>query len=326
MSNDAEQHGGGGHTEDPQTGNCQPCDLGSVEGIACKAQRYQKQSEVMVQAATDLDGYKKQYDEARKAFGDAWEATAAEITAVRAQLDEIYQVLKCRLTPEQKECLDEAAEKEFEVIDECAPPAGCCVGNCEFDDAVGEDDDAASLTARIEAYRRDTAANTTCFLSLVGEAQARADQVAKIKAEVTSLAADSAGGDATKVPRWYARWLIADHQLQLSRLGHGFTTAVAYGDCLCKALQCIAKGWDAIAVLEGARAELACLEAAAKTECERRTASVLVTILDAYECCMEGVEESPPGKGEETGPEQSGPEQTGPEQTGPEQSGGKTSA
>jgi hypothetical protein len=167
------------------------------------------------------------------------------------------------------------------------------VGSCEFDDAVGDDEEAASLTARIDAYRRDTVANTACFLSLVDEAKTRAEQVAKIKEEVSTLSTDSAVGDKTKAPRWYARWLIADHRLQLTRLGHGFTTVVAYGDCLCKALQCIAAGWAAIAVLEGARAEKICLEAAAKTECERRAADVLATILDAYECCMEDVDEAP---------------------------------
>ncbi len=304
MSNEAEQHGGGDPAGDPQKDGCKPCDLGDVEGIACKAKRYAKQAEVMTQVATDLDGYKTQYDEARSAFGDAWEATAAEIAAIRAQLDDIYKALTCRLSPEQKKCLDEAAEKEFEVIDACAPPSGCCVGDCEFDATVGEDDDATSLGARIDAYRRKTAADVACFLSLVGEAKTRADQVATLKLEVTALATDSAAIDATKLPRWYARWLIADHQLQLGRLGHGLATVMAYGDCLCKLLQCIAKGWDAIAVLEGARAELACLEAATRTECERRTAGVLVTILDAYECCIDGAEPEPPCQDKGTEPEQ----------------------
>lgn len=310
MSSEVEQHGGG-QTEDPQDGVCKPCDLGDVEGSVCKAKRYAKQAEVMTQVATDLDGYKKQYDDARKAFGDSWDATAEEIKAVRAQLDDIHKVLTCRMTdPHQKECLDKAAEKEFEVIDACAPPAGCCVGSCDFDDTVGEADDATSLGARIDAYRRDTSANIACFLSLVGEQKARADRVAALKAEVTALATDSASPDDTKLPRWYARWLIADHQLHLSRLGHGFTKAVAYSDCLCKTLQCIAKGWDAIAVLEGARAELVCLDEAEKTKCERRTASVLVTILDTYECCMDGAEPIPPCQDRETGPEPTGVGQT----------------
>ena len=86
----------------------------------------------------------------------------------------------------------------------------------------------------------------------------------------------------------------------------GFSSAVAYGDCLCKTLQCIAKGWDKIAVLEGARAELACLETAAKAECDRRTAGVLVTILDAYECCMDDVGSTPLGEERSSPPEQRG--------------------
>ena len=320
MSNDAEQHGGsgGGETTDPQSSGCEPCDLGDVGGIACKAKRYAKQAEVMTQVATDLDGYKKQYDEARKTFKDDWDATQAEIDAVRLQLKAINKELVCRFAdnPHAKECLDKAAEKEFEAIDACAPPAGCCVGTCEFDDTVGEDDDATTLGARIDAYRRDTAANVACFLSLVDEAKKRAEQVAAIKAEVTLLDSDSTDKDPTKQPRWYARWLIADHQLQLSRLGHGFTTTAAYTDCLCTVLQCIAKGWDAIAILEGARAELACVEESAKTECERRATNVLVSILEAYECCMEdsdggtptpcGCPEKEPEKEPETTPEQGG--------------------
>jgi hypothetical protein len=311
MSNEAEQCGGSGQPEDPPKGACEPCDLGDVEGLACKAKRYEKQAEVMKQVAIDLETYKKQYADARKGFGDAWEATAAEIEGVRTQLDEINRLLSCLLSPKQKKCLDEAAEKEFGAIDMCAPEPGCCVGNCEFDDTVGENEDAASLTTRIDAYRRDTEANTACFRSLVAEAQTRADQVAKVKVEVTALATDSSGGDKTKAPRWYARWLIANHRLQLTRLGHGFATPLAYSQCLCKALQCIAAGWAAIAVLEGARAEKVCLEAAAKTECDRRTAGVLVTILDAYDCCMEDVEQKPPRQDGETGPEQTGIGQTG---------------
>jgi hypothetical protein len=285
-----------GKTPDPKTSDdkdcgCQPCDLEEFDGLACRAARYAKQAEIMTKVATDLETYKTQYSEARVAFSDAWEALAAEREEIQTQLDDIEEQLKCRLTPGQKDCLDKAAEDVFEDVDECAPDPGCCVGECDFDDEVAEDDDVTDLTARIEKYRRWTEANTACFTSLVGEAATITAQVATLKAEVTALATDIAGSDKAKLPRWYARWLIASRALELTHLGHGFTSVSAYSDCLCTTLQCIASGWAAIAVLEGARAEMTCLEAARKAECERKAGAILESILEAYECCTEDEDE-----------------------------------
>jgi hypothetical protein len=207
------------------------------------------------------------------------------------------------LTPEQKECLDKAGEEVFEDIDECSPDPGCCSGECEYDDTVPDDATVATLTPIIDEYTRKVAADTACFTSLVGEAKTITDQVAAIKAEVTQLAQDVAGTDTTKLARWYARWLIASYKLDAKHLGHGFTSVSAYADCLCKTLQCIAAGWAAIAVLEGARAELACLEAAKETACKLKIEQTLEAILEAYDCCCQGKPEEEPTK--------QTPEQTG---------------
>lgn len=270
---------------DPGTKRCQPCDLEGFDGLACRAKKYEKQAAVMTQIAADLEKYKKQYGESRKAFAEAWEAAAAERIEIQKQLDEIYELLTCRVTPEDKACLDTAGDDVFADIDACAPTPGCCVGTCEFDDSVGEDDDAAALTTRIERYRRETEANTACFTSLVGEAKALTDQIAAVKAGVSSLATDVATGDKAKLPRWYARWMIATRRLKVEHIGHGFSSVSAYSDCLCKALQCIASGWAAIAVLEGTRAELLCLEGVEAAECKRKSEATLESILEAYECC-----------------------------------------
>ncbi|MGO4362960.1 hypothetical protein AB4Y83_19840 [Terrabacter sp. RAF57] len=301
MSNDADQHG--------QTGTgCTTCDLGDVGAIACKAKRYAKQAEVMTQVAADLDGYKKKFDGVCQTLSDAWAATGAEIDGTRKALDDLKRKFDCeKPDPGMVTCLEKAAQEAFQAVDACRPSTGCCVGNCEFSNEVGEDDDATTIGSRIDAYRRDTTANVACFLSLLDEVKTRDDQVAKIKVEVTALAAEWPTVDDKTRPKWHARWLIANHGLELSRLGHGFATAAAYRDCLCKALQCIAAGWDKIAVLEGVRAELVCLEEAATAECERKTTGVLVTILDAYECCMDDAgspTQPPPPEDCEKGAEQ----------------------
>jgi hypothetical protein len=289
-------------------GGCQPCDLEGVEELACQAAKYQKQAEVMTQVATDLATYKTQYGEGRKTYGQAWEDTQAEIALVRAQLDEIYGLLQCRLTPGQKDCLDKAAEQVFDDIDTCTPDPGCCVGDCTFDDSVGADATVATLTQRIDDYRRLVKADTACFTSLIGEAKTITDQVAAIKTEVTALAADVTAPDNTKLPRWYARWLIASYRLDVKHLGHGFTSVSAYSDCLCTALQCIAAGWAAIAVLEGARAELACLESAKEETCKLKIEQTLEAILEAYDCCQSEQPDDNP-KQQDSGQTDPGPEQ-----------------
>jgi hypothetical protein len=302
-----------GTTPGPQTPGededrgCRPCDLEEFDGLACRAARYAKQAEIMTKVATDLETYKTQYSEARVAFADAWEALAAERAEIQATLDDIEKLLKCRLTEDQKDCLDEAAEDVFEDVDECAPAPGCCVGECDFDDEVADDDDITTLTARIEKYRRWTEANTACFTSLVGEAAAITAQVATLKAEVTALDADVQSGDDAKLPKWYARWLIASRGLELTHLGHGFTSVAAYSDCVCTTLQCIASGWAAIAVLEGAKAEMMCLEASRTAECERKAGSILESILEAYECCIED-KDTPESPEQGEAPEQGEPE------------------
>lgn len=278
---------------------CRSCDLGDVEGLACRAAKYQKQAEIMTAVATDLATYRTQYADARKAYSEGWADTQAEIAAVRSQLDELLELLVCRLDGEQKECLDRVAGEVFNDIGECSPQPGCCVGDCEFDDQVPDDTTLAWLTTRIDDYRRQTEANTACFTSLASEAQTVTAQVAAIKAEVTNLAtAVSSGGDATKLIRWYARWLIASYRLDLTRLGHGFTSVSAYSDCLCKALQCIASGWAAIAVLEGARAELACLEKAQEDSCKQKKEQTLEAILEAYDRCCQPEQDDHDGKGQ----------------------------
>lgn len=313
MSTDATNTGTPSTTEpgttEPGTqgSGCQPCDLEGFDGLACRAKKYAKQAEVMTQVAIDLEKYKKQYGESRTAFAEAWEAAAAERAEIQKQLDEIYELLDCRLEPEDKECLDKAGKDVFDDLEACSPEPGCCVGECTFDDAVGEDDDAADLTARIEKFRRETTANTDCFTALVGEPAQVASQVAKIKNEVSALATEVASGDKAKLAKWYARWMIATYRLKVEHLGHGFSSVSAYSDCLCRSLQCIASGWAAIAVLEGARAELLCLEGVKAAECTRKSEATLESILEAYECCRED---------EDGTPEQKPPEQT-PTQTAP---------
>ncbi|WP_030485345.1 hypothetical protein [Nocardioides aequoreus] len=292
----------------PTSTGCKPCDLEGVDGLACKAERYQKQAEITSKVAAELGERKQKYDGARQAYGVEWEAAQAELTVLGTELEKIYDLLKCRLDEGDKTCLDSAAEEVFDDIDECSPPPGCCVGDHTFDDTVADGETAAALTARIEEYTAAVQAATACFDSLIEEPKKLKDHVAELKTEVAALTIDASEADPTKLARTYARYLIAVRKAELVHIGHGFTSVKEYTDCLCKALQTIAAGWTATAVLEGARAEAVCLEKAKKKACADKVAGVLVAVLAGYECCKESSGTSSSGDG-------GGPSQTAPAAT-----------
>jgi hypothetical protein len=287
MNDQAQQEPPKSPSDPSKSTGCKPCDLEGVDGLACKAERYQKQAEITTKVALELDDRKKKYEDARQAYGVEWEAAQAELAVLGAELEKIYDLLKCRLDEDDKKCLDDAAEEVFDDIDECSPAPGCCVGDNTFDDTVTDGESAAALSARIEEYTAAVQAATACFDSLIEEPKKLKDHVAELKTEVAALTTDAGEADPTKLARTYARYLIALRKSQLVHIGHGFTSVKEYTDCLCKALQTIAAGWTAIAVLEGARAEAACLEKAKKKACEDKLTGVLVAILAGYECCKE---------------------------------------
>jgi hypothetical protein len=281
-----------------------PCDPEAIEDLACTAKKYDRQAEVMDEVAADLETYRTQFAAARKQYSDAREAASQEIDAIRQQLDELGEQLRCRLTDEQKHCLVQARDKVFAEIDECTGPRGCCLTPCDSDDDAGKaaaqsyqdsDDeqeiDIVALTAAIDQLRRDLTANAACFAKLIAEPDEITKRVAALKAEATALAtAVAAGGDASKVVVWYARWLILDTSLTLSRIGSGFDSVSAYYDCLCSVLQCLISGWKRLAVLEGIKAWYECKEDAKQKACQKKQENVLTALLEEYEDCYEGAE------------------------------------
>ncbi len=277
--------------ESPPTdssGNCQTCDLAEIEHLACTAKRFARQAEVMNEVATDLETYRTQYDEARGKYSDAKTAAETAIASVWEVLNELAEQLRCRLTDDQRDCLEKARDEVFEKIDECSGPRGC-QSPCEDRDAGGLDtsEDIEAIAADIERRRRNLAESAAYFAVLIAEPGLVQQQAEALRAEATQLATDvGAGGDAAKAVRWYARWLILEKATTMERLGHGFATVAAYTDCLCVVLRCLVSGWTVLAVLEGRKAELDCYAQGHAEACEKLKADVLQAILEAYECCI----------------------------------------
>jgi len=300
QSNQSPQQGGSEETpsQDPGYGDSKPptpktctsCDLGEIEELACTAKKFARQAEVINETATDLETYRTQFDGARKKYTEAREAADLDLTAIRKVLDELAEQLRCRLTDTQRDCLEQATTTVLDDIDACSEPPGCqspC-DDSEIGDLV-DSGEITELTAEIARRRDNLAKSAAYFTALIAEPDDIAKEVAALKAEATKLAADvAAGGDITKVVRWYARWLILDRSAEMSKLGRGFESVAAYIDCLCSVLRCLVSGWTAVAVLEGRKAELECHEAAKQKVCEKKKADPLQAILTEYEeCCKE---------------------------------------
>jgi hypothetical protein len=263
---------------------CSDCDLEAVEDQACSAKRFQKQADVANESLAQLTEFKTKFGTARNDYQAARDAAQADIAAARTQLKDVLGQLRCRLDDHTEECLKDARDKVVDQIRECAGEPGCCVGECEFDSSPG-DDDAAALSGRIERYRREVKKASECFKSLIAEQAALPVRAKALRDAVAAIAAEVAAENPAKDwARLYARALVARWQLRKEQLWQGFPTVNAYVDCLCAALTCALKGWEAIAILEGTKAEMDCKAEAADAACKKKQENIVDEVMREYVC------------------------------------------
>ncbi|MDJ0380016.1 hypothetical protein [Streptomyces sp. G-G2] len=153
--------------------------------------------------------------------------------------------------------------------------------DCAADDAVGDADTAATLSARIARYTADVLRDTACFVSLDGELTALPQRTAKIGPDAAQLLTDAADPVVSQdVVRLYARLLVLRRRIHDA--WRGFATVTAYVECLCMVLLCVLRGWRAIAVLKGARAELVCTEESLRAACLRKRNQLVEEVMAVY--------------------------------------------
>ncbi|MFI5979768.1 hypothetical protein ACIBEA_02705 [Streptomyces sp. NPDC051555] len=259
------------------------CDLGAIDDLACSAKGIQRRAEVTQEHLPQLREFQEKLGAARVEYAKARHTAQGDLEVAGEVLDRVREQIRCRITPEQRHCLREAVEEVFEEISECSDGWGCCVDDCDcdFDDGVGEDDTVATLSARIARYTAEVLRDTACFVSLDGELTALPERAARIRTDAAQLLADAADPVVGKdVVRLYARLLVLRRRIHDA--WRGFATVSAYVECLCKVLLCVLKGWQAIAVLEGARAELMCKEESRKAACLRKRNQVVEEVMAAY--------------------------------------------
>ncbi|MFD5509697.1 hypothetical protein ACFWIB_18220 [Streptomyces sp. NPDC127051] len=263
-----------------RTGGCDP---GAIDELACVAAGIQRRAEVTQQHLPQLREFQVKFNSARTEYTKARLAAKTDLDEAAATLAKVREQIRCRVTHEQRHCLHQAVDKVFDEIRRCAGGWGCCVDDCgcDFDDTVGGEDTVATLSARIARYTADTLKAAACFTDLDGELTALPERAAKIKTDAAQLLADVCDAVLGKdVVRLYARLLVLLRRS--AEAWRGFAGVCEFVDCLCKALLCVLKGWQAIAVLEGARAELLCKEETRKAACERKRKETVEEVMAEY--------------------------------------------
>jgi hypothetical protein len=286
-------------------GKSSTCDPGQIGQLACTAKKYAKQAEVMTeQAVKDLDTYSTQFAEARQKYTDARTAAKAELDAISVILNGLRDdQLKCKPSEEQKECIDEAADKVFGEIEACSDDENGCESPC--DDSPGPDPesqtDSTTLAAEIARRRANLATTADRFKILIGEPDGLKTRVAALKADAEKLAKDvTTGGDGDKAVLWFARLVIIEYWAKPEQVWRGFDSVGAFLDCICGLLKCLVSGWATVAILEGRKAELDCEAEAKEKACEQMKKDTLAAILNAYDECWNSKQESDtPAEGKE---------------------------
>jgi len=298
-------------TESNSNGNRSSCNLEEIEHLTCNAKRFGQQAKVMDEVAADLEKYAEQYGDARKKYSEARAAVVLDLEDIRTTLGRIYEVLRCRLKDDEKDCLKEQAKKVFDDIEACSDAPGCqspCETNAGPDPETQTD--IAAIAAEIARRRNNLTESAAYFVALIGkpdavppqigEPDAVTQQTAKLKADTSLLEKDvTAGSDSNKVPELYARMVILAYwagvdlddssgDVDLTRIGHGFKTVTEYLDCLCGVLKCLVSGWTNVAVLEGRKAQLQCYADAKHKACTEKKKDTLNAILGLYQECCEG--------------------------------------
>ena len=264
------------------------CDSGAIDDLTCSGKRFQTQAEIIASSLEAITKHREDFSTARSKYQAALDAATAEVSAARKVLGTVIkETLLCHVKGHSLECLDQGLVNAIACVRKCGGAGGCCAKPCEFDDDPGNET-AAALKGRIEQYRRDVAAASACFADVLGQITALPTRVAALKAEVDAIKQEAEGSTEGKDwARLYARAIVARWEFADEQVYVGFPKADALVDCLCLSLTCIMKGWEAIAVLEGAVAEMDCKAEAAAERCRKRRADMVGEVMCHYDRCCE---------------------------------------
>lgn len=266
-----------------QETSANPCDdcPSELDKVGCRAEGVKEQNKYNESKAGELGPAREAYRKARAAYSTARDAARAQVVEARARLDHAVDQIDCLIKDKDVVAdLIKAHEWVLGRLAECpGGTSGCCLPDtedCVFD--TGCERTAEALAGRIAAFEDRVAVAKKCFDELIKEPAELKIRVANVVKEIDAIVA-ALKGDQTGVDyrRLYGRALIAAQDLD--GVWHGFADVNAYITCLCRALTCTVKGYDALGELKGAQAEHACLNRAKDACCVSLRANVLEELM-----------------------------------------------
>ncbi|MFF0014122.1 hypothetical protein [Streptomyces sp. NPDC005374] len=269
-------------SEDAPSKPCADCDPSGLDTLKCDAEGIKKQAEVTTEAAAKIAERRTRYDVARAKYTQAHEGAAKVVEESGVQLNQLLERLKCTIDDDRVVARLRRAHQAVQTkLDECGGAAGCCADDdCDFDTDVS-DVPLSELNARRADAARHTAQAEKCFDDLIGEPEELTKRTTAIKEELAKISeAMGKGEQGPALVRLYARLLVVKQWID--DVWRGFAGSNDYVNCLCKALTCSLKGWQALAIIEGAIATAECREKSAEERCTELRHSLVEELLAEY--------------------------------------------
>lgn len=272
----------GHRSDDAQSKPCADCDPSGLDTLKCDAEGIKKQAEVTTEAAAKIAERRTKYDAARAKYTQAHEDAVTIVEEARVQLGQLLERLKCTIDDERVVTHLKRAHQAVQTkLEECGGSGGCCADDdCDFDTNV-TDVPLGEFYARRADVGRHTTQAEKCFEDLIGEPEELTERTTAIRKELASISEAMAKGETGyALVRLYARLLVVKQWL--ADVWRGFAGANDYVNCLCKALTCSLKGWQTLAIIEGAIATAECREAADEDRCKKLRNGLVGELLAEY--------------------------------------------
>ena len=272
----------GHRSDDAQSKPCADCDPSGLDTLKCDAEGIKKQAAVTTEAAAKIAERRTKYDAARAKYTQAHEGAAKIVEGCGVQLNQLLERLKCTIDDERVVARLKRAHLAVQAkLDECGGSGGCCADDdCDFDTDV-TDVPLGELNARRADIGRHTTQAERCFDDLIGEPEELTKRTTAIKEELAKISeAMGKGEQGPALVRLYARLLVVKQWLD--DVWRGFSGSNDYVNCLCKALTCSLKGWQALAIIEGAIATAECREESAEDRCKELQQNLVEELLAEY--------------------------------------------
>jgi len=258
------------------------CGVDLLDDLKCEAKGVKEQADYNAKHSTELETARKSYDTARVAYRKARSDAAKPYKELGTQLDKILEQLRCLIDDKNKvKWLNQAFEVVKTRLAECPGQSGCYLDDtCDFDDLINSPSD--EVAGAIKKIEDRVAAAKKVFDDLVKESTELPKNVTarqtEVNAIVNEMATDSRLVDFKAL---YARALVA--KARRDNLWRGFDDVNDYVDCICRALLCQLKGYDAVSQLTKRKAVDTCYAESEAEKCKQLREHTDVAVLEEYE-------------------------------------------